>query len=59
MRNNEWITTIIKGKAGRGRLRTSFMKQIIEDIGKTNYKEQKIVVRGRDEFRPIKVIKPT
>jgi len=31
----------IEGKAGRGRPRTSFMKQIIEDIGKTNYKNLK------------------
>ena len=31
------ITTIIEGKAGRGRPRTPFMKQIIDDIGETNY----------------------
>jgi len=34
MRNYEWITTIIEGKARRGRPRTPFMKQIIDDIGK-------------------------
>jgi len=43
-----WITTIIEGKtdrkAGRGRPRTTFMKQIIEDIGKTNYKKLKVAV---------------
>lgn len=54
MRNNEWITTIIEGKveekAGRGRPRTPFMKQIIEDIGKTNYKELKVAVMDRDEW---------
>jgi len=27
------------GKVGRGRPRTPFMKQIIEDIGNTNYKD--------------------
>lgn len=46
IRNNELITTIIEEKidrkAGRGRPRTQFMKQIMEDIGKTNYKELKI-----------------
>jgi len=40
IRNNKWITTIIRGKvdgkAGRGKPRTPLMKQIIEDIGKTN-----------------------
>lgn len=56
MRNNEWITTIIKGKAGRGRPRTPFMKQIIDDIGKTNYKELKVVVMDRDKWKDIKVI---
>jgi hypothetical protein len=34
MRNNEWITTIIEGKmegkAGKGRSRKPYMKQIIE-----------------------------
>lgn len=35
---------MIKGKVGRGRPSTPIMKQIIEDIGKTNYKELKIVV---------------
>jgi predicted transcriptional regulator len=47
MRNNEWITTIIEGKAGRGRPRTLFMKQNIEDIGKTNYKELKVDLMER------------
>lgn len=36
MRNNEWITTLIEGKieekAERGKKRTPFMKQTIEDI---------------------------
>ncbi|KAL4135344.1 hypothetical protein QTP88_006959 [Uroleucon formosanum] len=60
MRNNEWITTIIEGKierkAGIGRPRTPFMKQIIDDIGKTNYKELKVAVIDRDKWRAIKVI---
>ena len=60
MRNNEWITTIIEGKiegkAGRGRPRTPFMKQIIDDIGETNYKELKVAVMDRDKWRAIKVI---
>lgn len=60
MRNNEWITTIIEGKiegkAGRGRSRTPFMKQIIDDIGKTNYKELKVAVMDRDKWSAIKVI---
>lgn len=42
MRNDEWITIIIKGKiegkSGRGRPRTPFVKQIIEDIKRTIYK---------------------
>jgi predicted transcriptional regulator len=56
MRNNEWITIIIEGKAGRGRPRTPFMKQIIDDIGETNYKELKVTVMNRDKWRAIKVI---
>jgi predicted transcriptional regulator len=44
MRNNEWITKIIEGKAGRGRPITLFMKQIIEDIRKTNYKELRVAL---------------
>lgn len=40
MRNNSWITTIILGKveekSGRGRLRTQFMKKIIENLGKNS-----------------------
>jgi len=56
MRNNEWITTIIEGKGGRVRPRTPFMKQIIDDIGKTNYRELKVVVMDRDKWRDIKVI---
>lgn len=39
------------GKAGRGRPRTQFMKQIIEDIGNTNYKKLKVEVMDRDEWR--------
>lgn len=58
MRNNEWITTILEGNAGRGRPRILFMKQIIEDIGKTNYLELKVAVMDRDERRSIEVIKP-
>jgi len=33
---------IIEGKAGRGKPKTPFMKQIIDDIEKTNYKELKV-----------------
>lgn len=32
------------------------MKQIIEDTGKSIYKEMKIAVMDRDEWRSIKVI---
>lgn len=39
----------IEGKAGRGRRRTPFMEQIIEDLGKTNYKELKVAVMVSDE----------
>jgi len=60
IRNNEWVTTIIEGKtdgkAGRGRPRIPFMKQITEDIGKTNYKELKVAVMVRDQWRSIEVI---
>lgn len=35
MKNNEWIIAIIKGKTGRGRFKTAFMKQIVEDIERT------------------------
>lgn len=45
------MTTIIEGKAGRGISRTSFMKQIIEDIGQTDYKELKIAKILFKEFR--------
>lgn len=38
----------IEGKGGRGRSRKPLMKQIIEDIEKTNYKEMKIAVMDRD-----------
>jgi len=32
------------------------MKPIIEDIGKTNYKELKVAVMDRDQWRSIEVI---
>jgi hypothetical protein len=32
------------------------MKQIIDDIGETNYKELKVAVMDRDKWRAIKVI---
>lgn len=48
IRNNEWITLVIEGKmngkAGKSKPRTQFMKQVIEDIRKTNYKELKVTV---------------
>jgi len=53
IRNNEWITIIerkIHGKARRDRQRTLFIKQIIKDMGKTNYKELKVVVMDRDHW---------
>jgi len=46
------------GKAGRGRPKTSFIKQIIEGIRKTNCKELKIAVMDRDQWRSIEVIEP-
>lgn len=53
IRNNEQITTVIERKiereSGIGRLKTLFMKQIIEDRGKFTYKEIKIIVVDRDE----------
>lgn len=49
MTHNEWITTIIKGKAGRGRPWISFMKHIIENIEKTNDIKLIITVMDRDE----------
>jgi len=62
MRNNEWITIImegrVEGKVGKGRPRTPFMKQIIEDIGRTTCKELKVAVVDRDEWRSVKVIEP-
>jgi len=46
-----------RNRRKRGIPRTqSNKKQIIEDIGKTNYKELKIVVKDRDQCRSIKVI---
>ena len=47
--------TIIEGKTGRGRPRIPFMTQIIEDIGKTNYKELKVAVMDRDKWKTIKI----
>jgi len=45
-----------EGKTGRGRPRTPFMKQI---IGRTTYKELKVAVMDRDEWRrSIEVIEP-
>lgn len=48
IRNNEWITIIIEGKvdgkSGGRRPSTTFMKQIIEDVEKTNYKELKVAM---------------
>lgn len=41
--NNDCIT-ILDGKAERGKPRTPFMKQIIENIIKTNYKELKVAL---------------
>lgn len=45
--NGKQWTTVIEGKiewkAGRGRPLTPFIKQIIENIGKTNYKELKAI----------------
>jgi hypothetical protein len=35
------------------------MKQIIEDIEKTNYKELKVAIMDRDQRRSIEVIEPT
>jgi len=53
MRNNEWTTTImegkVEGKAAWGRPRTPFMKQIMEDMGRTTYEELKVAVMDRDE----------
>lgn len=46
--------TIIEGKSGRGRPRTLLMKQITEDIGKTSYKELKVAMMDKDEWRSIK-----
>lgn len=48
----------IDGKAERGRPKTPFMKQIIEDIGKTKYKELKVAVLHRDQCRSNEVIEP-
>lgn len=59
MRNNEWIPTIIEGKAGVGRPRTPFIKQIIQDIRKSTYKEMKVAVMDRDEWMATIVIEPT
>jgi len=60
MRKNEWIKSImenkIKGKARRSRPRIPFMKQIIEDIGRTTYKELKVAVMNRGDYRSIEVI---
>lgn len=50
MRNNEWIIKIIEGKVGRGRPRTSFINQIIEDIGRITY--------NKNQRKSIKVIEP-
>lgn len=38
-----------KGKAGRGRSRILFIKQFIENIEKTSYKELKVAVVDREE----------
>jgi len=59
---HEWIKTIIEGKierkARRGkRLRTPSMKQIIEDITKTTYKELEVIVMDKDQWKSTKVIK--
>jgi hypothetical protein len=48
----------IDGKAGIGRPRTPYMKQIIEDIGKINYKKLKVAIMDRDQWRSIEVIEP-
>lgn len=57
MKNNKWITTImevkIEIKAGRGRSRIQFMKKIIEDIGKTSYKELNVAVADKEEWKSI------
>jgi len=58
IKDNECITIMerkIERKAGRDRPRTLFMKQII-DIRRTTYKELKVAVMDRDEWRSIKII---
>lgn len=45
-----------KGKAGRGRSRILFIKQFIENIEKTSYKELKVAVVDREEWSSIEII---
>jgi len=48
----------MEGKAGKGRSRTPFMKQIIENIGRTTYKKPKAAMMNRDEWMSIDIIEP-
>jgi len=55
IRNSPWITTVIaekiEAKPGRGKPRTLFMKQVIEDIGIKTYRELKRTISDRDKWR--------
>lgn len=39
IRNNALVTSIIKGKLGRGRPQKFYLKQIMLDLSKDSYKE--------------------
>jgi len=48
----------MEGKAGRiGRPRSPFMKQIIEDVGRTAYEELKIAVTEGSHRADLRIVK--
>lgn len=58
VKNNSWITSIIKGKPRRERPIQSYKKQIMLDLGKLSNKELKKVAMDRVEVEEHFIFEP-
>ena len=60
IRNSPCLTTIlegkIEGKPRRGRPRTPFLKQLMDDTGIKTYWEMKRIISDRDKWRETSII---
>lgn len=59
IKNNSWITSIIKGKPRRERPIQSYKKQVMLDLGKLSYKELKKVAMDRVKWKNISSLNQT